>query len=118
MSSEKEKDATPAPAVAVKPRERARPKSTQPLPPYHVILLDDNDHSVEYVVEMMLKLFSYPRERGLAIAVEVDTQKRVIVFTTHKELAEMKQELIHGYGADPRVDSSPGSMKAIIVPAE
>ena len=30
---------------------------SQPLPPWNVVLLDDNDHTYEYVVEMLLKLF-------------------------------------------------------------
>src|SRR2546423_13369896 len=78
MSPEQEKDEVPP--VVTKPREKKRPKSSKPLPPYHVVLLDDNEHTVEYVVEMMLKLFGYPPERGLQIAIEVDTRKRVIVY--------------------------------------
>jgi ATP-dependent Clp protease adaptor protein ClpS len=64
-----------------------------------------------------MKLFGYPPERGLQIAIEVNAQKRVIVYTSHKELAEMKQEMIHAYGADPRIQACVGSMSAVIEPA-
>ena len=41
-----------------------------------------------------------------------------IVFTGHKEMAELKCEQIHGYGADVRVATCKGSMSAYIEPAE
>jgi ATP-dependent Clp protease adaptor protein ClpS len=41
----------------------------------------------------------------------------VIVVTTHKELAELRQEQIQSYGADPRLPESTGSMRAVIEPA-
>ena len=105
------------PQVAVKPREKTRPGKPKTLPPFNVVLLDDDEHTFEYVIEMMMKLFGYPPERGLQIAIEVNATKRVIVYTSHKELAEMKQEMIQAYGADPRVSSSAGSMSAVIEPA-
>lgn len=98
--------------------KRSSKGKPRPLPPYHVILLDDSDHSHEYVVEMMTFLFGYPTERGYQIALEVDTRKRAIVFTTHKELAELKRDQIHAYGVDVRVASCAGSMSACIMPAE
>src|SRR5256885_7528512 len=33
-------------------------------PPYHVILLNDDDHSFEYVILMLQKLFGHPPEMG------------------------------------------------------
>jgi ATP-dependent Clp protease adaptor protein ClpS len=52
------------------------------------------------------------------MAKEVDKSGRVIVMTTHKELAELKRDQILGYGADPRLSRSRGSMAAIIEPAD
>jgi ATP-dependent Clp protease adaptor protein ClpS len=100
-------------------RKRAK-SSTKPrkMPPYHVVLLDDHDHTHEYVVEMMRCLFGYPSERGYRIAQEVDARKRVVVCTTHKELAELKRDQIHAFGTDIRVATCAGSMSAMIVAAE
>jgi ATP-dependent Clp protease adaptor protein ClpS len=46
----------------------------------------------------------------------VDTTGRVIVDTTTKERAELKQEQIHAFGRDPRLATCAGSMSAIIEP--
>jgi ATP-dependent Clp protease adaptor protein ClpS len=104
------------------PAEKKEPRSSKrkpaPLPPYHVVLLDDQDHTHEYVVEMMRALFGYPAEHGYLIAEQVNTQMKAIVYTTHKELAELKRDQIHAFGADARVPSCAGSMSAVIVPAE
>lgn len=87
-------------------------------PPYHVVLLDDNDHTFEYVVEMLFKLFGHPPELGWKMAWEVHTTGRVIVFTGPLERAEFKRDQIHRYGPDPRIPRCKGSMSAIIEPAE
>lgn len=86
-------------------------------PPYHVILLDDDSHTYEYVIEMLQAIFAYPVEKGFQLAKAVDQNGRVIVATTHKELAELRQEQIHDYGPDPRLANSKGSMSAILEPA-
>lgn len=87
-------------------------------PPYHVILLDDQDHSYEYVIEMLGKIFGYPWVKAFQMAVEVDTSGRVIVFTGALEQAELKQEQIHAYGKDWRIPRCQGSMSAVLEPAE
>ena len=99
-------------------RQRLRTSSKpRKLPPYHVVLLNDDDHTYAYVIEMLAKLFRHPPERGQRLAEEVDRTGRVIVLTTTKEHAELKQQQIHDYGADVRLDSSAGSMSARIEPA-
>jgi len=108
-----------------KPKKRAARKAkttpknqSKQLPPYNVVLLNDDDHTYEYVIEMLKALFGYPIERGFELAKEVDTRGRVIVLTTHKERAELKRDQIHGYGADYRLSASKGPMTAMIEPAE
>ncbi len=88
------------------------------LPPWNVVLLDDNDHSYEYVIAMLSDLFGHPLPTCFQMAQEVDTLGRVIVFSTHRERAELERERIHGYGADPRILHCKGSMSAIIEPAQ
>lgn len=86
-------------------------------PPYHVILYDDDDHTYEYVIEMLQAIFGHTVERGFQLAKEVDENGRVICATVHKELAELRQEQIQGYGPDPRLPKCKGSMSASIEPA-
>jgi hypothetical protein len=48
----------PLEEVAARPRERAE-RETKRQPPYHVVLWNDDDHSYEYVILMLLGLFGY-----------------------------------------------------------
>jgi len=99
-------------------RETKDQKKVKKQPPYNVILVNDDDHTVDYVVLMMQKVFGYKPERGLQIAEKVHKEGRCIVWTGTMEGAELKQELIHGFGADPRVPRCKGSMTAEIEPVE
>lgn len=82
--------------------------------PWHVVLLDDDHHTYDYVIEMLNAIFGYSVEKAFRMAVEVDTRKRVIVCTCHLEIAEMRRDQIHSYGADWRMDTSQGSMSAVL----
>jgi ATP-dependent Clp protease adaptor protein ClpS len=105
-------------APVVKPKKKAKsdPKKKPPRkqPRYHVILWNDDDHSYEYVVEMMQKLFGHPKEKGFLIAKEVDSQGKAICFTTALEHAELKRDQIHAYGPDKGITRCKGSMSATI----
>jgi ATP-dependent Clp protease adaptor protein ClpS len=87
-------------------------------PPYHVILLNDDDHTYQYVIHMLQTLFGHPPDVGFKLAEEVDRTGRVIVATTSRERAELKQEQIHAFGPDPLIQRCKGSMYAVIEPAE
>ncbi len=100
-----------------KPKEKTK-DATRRQPPYHVVLLNDDDHTYEYVIEMLQKLFGHPPWKGFQLAKEVDTSGRVIVDTTTKERAELKRDQIHAFGADPRLPRCKGSMSATIEPSE
>jgi len=122
-ASEGELAAAPGQQTApksAKPRAKPSPKrkpKPQHLPQYNVVLLDDDDHTYEYVVEMLHALFGHPAELALKMAREVDKTGRVIVYTAHRELAELKRDQIHSWGADWRVKACKGSMRATIEPA-
>ena len=87
----------------------------QPL--YHVILLNDEDHTYDYVIEMLVKIFGMTESAAFGHAVEVDTAGTTIVLTCELEKAELKRDQIHAYGADWRLPRSLGSMAAIVEPA-
>jgi ATP-dependent Clp protease adaptor protein ClpS len=94
-----------------KPSKKQKPEQ---MPPYHVVLLNDDDHTYDYVIEMLKVIFGFPDEKGFQLAEEVDREGRVILMTTHRELAELKRDQIHAYGTDPRVATCRGSMSATI----
>jgi ATP-dependent Clp protease adaptor protein ClpS len=87
-------------------------------PLYHVVLLDDDQHTYDYVVEMLGALFFLPLDAAYNHAVEVDTTGRTIVITCELAQAEFARDQIHGYGADPRMAISKGPMRAVIQPAD
>jgi ATP-dependent Clp protease adaptor protein ClpS len=101
------------PGPAVLP-ETGTKRGEQRSPLYHVILLDDNDHTYDYVVEMLCQLFFMAAEKAFEHAVEVDTRGRTIVITCERPEAEFARDQIHGYGRDPRMPRSKGSMTAIL----
>lgn len=86
------------------------------IPQYNIFLLDDNDHTYDYVIEMLMKTFGHGAETAYKMACTVDAVGRVVVDTTHKERAEVKCDQIHSYGADWRLERSVGSMSAEIEP--
>lgn len=98
--------------------ETQEEQKTKRQPPYNVILLNDDDHTYEYVILMLKELFAIPFEKGFELAREVDRQGRAVVCTTSLERAELKQDQIHAYGPDPRIPRCKGSMYAEIEPAE
>jgi ATP-dependent Clp protease adaptor protein ClpS len=87
----------------------------QPL--YHVILLNDEDHTYDYVVEMLQKIFGFTESKAFSHAVEVDTRGTTILLTCELEKAEHKRDMIHSYGPDWRLPRSLGSMAALVEPA-
>ena len=106
---------TPTQQAPVKvPARREQPRRQ---PPYNVILLDDNDHTYEYVIDMLRRLFSVETQQAFELACEVDTTGRVAVATTTFELAELKRDQIHSFGRDWRIPRCQGSMQAWIEPA-
>jgi ATP-dependent Clp protease adaptor protein ClpS len=111
-------------ASATTAKPKSKPAAAKPankpklIPPYHVVLLDDNDHTYDYVIEMLGKVFGHGVPKAMGMAKEVDATGRVIVDTTSLERAELKRDQIHAYGADWRIPRCKGSMSATIEPAE
>ena len=113
----KSKTAVAEPTTDKKTRHQEK-KDEKPKrqPRYHVVLWDDDDHSYDYVIRMMKQLFGHPLERGMQIAVQVDTVGRATCLTTTKEHAELKRDQIHAFGRDALIDRCKGSMWATIEP--
>ena len=103
-------------ATEVEKKQQRQP-DTKRQPPYHVILWDDNAHTVLYVIEMLRALFGHSEETGFKMAEEVDLRGRVIVLTTTREHAELKRDQIHAFGKDGEIAGCKGSMSSSIEPS-
>lgn len=77
-----------------------------------VVLFDDDEHTYDYVVEMLVHCCSLSRESAFRCAVEVDLCGRTTVFYGTGEECRKRRDRIHAFGADPRLPRSRGSMKA------
>jgi ATP-dependent Clp protease adaptor protein ClpS len=84
---------------------------------YHVIILNDDEHSYEYVIEMLQSAVGLSQAEAVARTVEADTTGSSIVVTCSLEDAEDKRDRIHSFGPDPRMPQSRGSITALVEPA-
>src|SRR5438874_8615811 len=86
-------------------------------PLYRVVLLDDNDHTYDYVIEMLQKIFIFSLDQAYRHAEEVDRAGRTVLITCELREAEFARDQVQAYGPDWRLPRSKGSMRAIIEPA-
>jgi len=84
---------------------------------YHVIILNDEEHTFEYVIEMLQAIFSMTYTKAFAHTMEAHSTGSSIVLTTSLEEAEQKRDQIHAYGPDWRMPNSHGSVAALVEPA-
>jgi ATP-dependent Clp protease adaptor protein ClpS len=89
----------------------------QKVPLFRVVLLDDNDHTYDYVIEMLQRIFIFSLDEAYRHAEEVDRCGRTVLITCELPQAEFARDQIHSYGPDWRLQRSKGSMSAIIEPA-
>ena len=87
-------------------------------PLYNVVLLNDDDHSYDYVIEMLQFLFYFSNQEAFDHAMEVDLTGRTILVTCSLKQAEFGRDQIHAYGPDQRIPHCRGSMSAVVEPAQ
>lgn len=90
-------DVLPPPPVVKKRPEKTPPKR---LPPYAVIVLNDDFHTFEYVIELLQKVCGHSIEKAWLSALLIHETGRCIVWTGSKEVAEFKRDQIRIYGTD------------------
>ncbi len=119
MSQTDEGDVAVAePVVTTRTAPEADAKTrTDRQPPYNVIVLNDEEHTFEYVIEMLTKIFQHSLTRAENLTWQIHKTGRAIVLTAHKELAELKCDQVLSYGPDPRMSVSRGPLGCYIEPA-
>ena len=86
--------------------ERSR-TLTEHLPPYSVILHNDESHSMEYVVQALVK--SVPElstERATEIMLEAHTSDRAVVVSCPLERAELYRDRIRTFGLGVTIEKA------------
>ena len=81
---------------------------------YHLILHNSEDHTYDYVIELLGKLLGYSREKAFAIASVIDRDGQGIIETADYETVTGHQREIHNWGPDPRIPHCKGSLSATV----
>ena len=91
-------DDTGLPDIVVTTKSKPKEKNKiRQIPPYHVILFNDDHHSMEFVVEVLCKTFGYSVQRSIEFMWEAHTTGRAVVWTGPKEVAELKVEQLTSF---------------------
>ncbi len=93
-AAESGKDAPGSTATKPKraPKRSPRRKPPQPLPPWKVLLHNDDKNTGDYVVSTIMQLTALNEQDAATRMVEADKPGVALILTTHKERAELYQE--------------------------
>ena len=81
-------------STKAQPREETR---TRLLPPYHVILENDDLHSMDFVIDVLCKVLGCPVEHADLLMMEAHNSGRAVIWTGPKEVAELKAEQVQTF---------------------
>jgi ATP-dependent Clp protease adaptor protein ClpS len=109
-------DAPAQPIVTVKTETREQTK-TRRVPPFHVILENDDHHSMEFVVGVLSKALGYSIERSFKLTETAHTSGRAVVWTGPKEVAELKVDQIRSFHETLDNGAKLGPLSCLIEPA-
>ncbi len=85
--------------IPTKPQTTPRSKPRR-LPPYAVILENDPEHTFQYVIDALRKVFGYGWLKAVWLTTQVHVRGRAAVWTGPLETAEFKRDRIRGMGPD------------------
>jgi ATP-dependent Clp protease adaptor protein ClpS len=98
----------------VEPETDTRPKL---LPPYHVLIENDDDHSQQFVVAVLRKVFGYDDARASELMMTAHTAGEAVVWTGPKEVAELKLDQLRTFHEKRGNDQDLGPLRCRIEPA-
>lgn len=100
-----------ATAVAEPPaREATSPKPAPPkprldhLPPFKVLLHNDDSVEMNHVVHTLLELTPLTRPSAIEVMLEAHTRGVALVLTTHQERAELYAQQLHSKGLTSTIE--------------
>lgn len=93
-----------AAAQVAPPRPKTDPRTgTKPKrqPPFAVILHNDNVNGFDFVIRSIMKVFKYGALKAFKLTFKAHFAGRVVLWSGHRELAELKADQMVSCGADP-----------------
>lgn len=85
-------------AGATKPREDTK---VDKLPPWAVVLHNDDINGFDFVIRCLQKVLGLGLTRAEALTTQAHVKGRAVVWSGHRELAELKASQLTARGADP-----------------
>ncbi len=78
-------------ATAVAPKKKVQPPKRKPqqLPPYKVLLHNDNVSTFDHVIQSIVRLTTLDRQQALLRTIEAHESGVALLVTTHRERAEL-----------------------------
>lgn len=107
----------PETTVTTKPREQTR-QQTRRLPPFNVILENDDFHTMGFVVDVLRKALCLTEQKAVEYMSLAHRTGRAIVWTGAKEHAELKAEQIQSFHEISDAGAKFGPLGVSIEPAE
>src|SRR5436305_14855543 len=102
--------------TTTKPLEREETK-VRLLPPYNVILENDDHHSMEFVIEVLQKALGYNEQKSYQLMLLAHTSGQAVVWTGAKEVAELKLEQMQSFHENKPNGQKLGPLGVRIEPA-
>lgn len=105
--------------VQVTPKKQVQEQTrTRRLPPFHVILENDDHHSMEFVVTVLRKALGYAEPRAVQLTLKAHNEGRAVVWSGPKEVAELKADQIRSFHEYRGYDGAKlGQLSCYIEPA-
>lgn len=92
-----DREAPPAgPAVAERPK--TSPPKVEHLPPFKVLLHNDDHNDMLWVVTTIVELTPHPKTRAVELMLEAHDSGVALLLVTHQERAELYQEQFKSKG--------------------
>ena len=64
------------------------------MPLCQIVLWNDNEHSYDYVIDMLVENLSFSEEKAIEHAMDVDSNGRTVLMVCEKEQAERERDRI------------------------
>lgn len=93
-------------ATKSSPKTTPKKKPPQPLPPWKVLLHNDNKNDIDYVILTIMSLTPLNQDAAVQRTVEAHKSGVALLLTTHKERAELYKEQFHSKGLTVSIEAA------------
>jgi ATP-dependent Clp protease adaptor protein ClpS len=92
-------------------------QQTRLLPPYHVIIENDDHHTMPFVIHVLREVFKFDEPKAFQVMLHAHEEGEAICWTGSKEVAELKLDQILCFHEQKDENTDLGPLGARIEPA-